>query len=405
MIYNGTKMQKEEERNIMKKFFVALLSFIMIIGMTMPVSANVKPTELGSAADGSLIYSFNFNGDENYSPMGMRAFAQDYTATISEDGRSVTIKNKTGKTGEKYSLWGGLLEGYTFAKTDVHNKYAFVYKIKANNSDDANLIGVGGFSKIWNDDYKEVCGNSGKFTTGGTGKFGLFVNTLLIWKDKPSLGVTGYVSEMDLGEEFDVDSEGFMTMMVVYEGASDKYHSYALTKGGDVNDKDDWIYMQWANLGLQPTNYLGFVVYVHSAATDVTIKDARIYKGLGYGTDPADAPYLQTGSNTGSNTNQGTSSNVSQNTETEADTSTETEADTSTETEADTSTETEADTGTETNTDTETEVDTGKDTEKDKDSNADDKPSFLVPGIIIGVLVVAAIAAGVVVVLKKKKAE
>ncbi len=299
----------------MKKFMVALLSLTLLVGAALPVSA----ADLASAADGELVYTFNFNGDENFAPQAIKGFAENYTATVSNDGSSVTIKSKAGAEG-KEGFWGGLIDGYTFAKTDKHNKYAFVYKIKANGAANANnRIGVGGYSKFFagvtGESYTEVNGNYGNYATDGSGSFGIFVNNLIIWKDNPSVGVTGFVKASELDKQIDVDADGFMTMMIVYEGASDKYHTYALSKGGDVTKTDDWIYMQWANLGLKPTNYLGFLVYVNSNAVDTTIKDARIYKGLGYGTDPAGGFVSgNTSSSGGSSSNRPSSAQTADNT-------------------------------------------------------------------------------------------
>ncbi len=264
----------------MKKMIIALTVAVMLLVSIVPASA-AEASPLATAKDGDMIYSFNFNGDSKYTPEFKKNFDECYTATPSADGKSITIKSKPGAE-TKEGIYGGIINGYTFAKTDKHNKYAFVYRIKTNGAANAkNLIGVGGYTKYFGG-YTEVCGNYGNFSTDGSGEFAIFLNNLIIWKDNPSAGVTGFVKANELDDQLDVDSEGFLTMMNVYEGATDKYHTYALKKNGDLTKSEDWIYMQWANLGLKETNYLGFLVYVNSDSVDVTIKDARIYKGLKY---------------------------------------------------------------------------------------------------------------------------
>lgn len=263
----------------MKKIIVALLSLTLLVGTVIPVSA--AESSLATAKDGDVVYSFNFNGDSKWQPKGVKAFGENYEAKASADGKSITIKSKAGGKDSK-SIWGAPVEGLTYAKTDVHNKYAFVYKIKANNTAAKNYISVGGMTSYWSDDYYEEKGNYGKYTTDGSAEFAINVNELIIWKDNPTVGTTGFVQASKLKKEMDVDSEGFLTMMTVYEGAADKYHNYVLVKGGDPTKEADWIYVQWANLGLKAQNHLGFYIFVNSTEVDVTIKDARIYKGLGY---------------------------------------------------------------------------------------------------------------------------
>lgn len=263
----------------MKRMVIALTAAVMLLVSMVPASA--AETTLSTAKDGDMIYQFNFNGDDKYSPVSKKAFDECYTATPSADGKSITIKSKDGAEA-KEGIYGGLINGCTYAKTDKHNKYAFVYKIKTNGAANVkNLIGVGGYTKYFGD-YTEVCGTYGNFSSDGSAEFAIFVNSLIIWKDNPSAGITGFIKASELDDQINVDSDGFLTMMNVYEGASDKAHTYVLKKNGDPTKEDDWIYMQWANLGLKETNYLGFLVYVNSNSVDVTIKDARIYKGLGY---------------------------------------------------------------------------------------------------------------------------
>ncbi len=264
----------------MKKLMAVLLTLSMVIGAAISVSA--APADTAAAQDGDLIYTFNFKGEEGvFTPDGSTNFKAAYTAEVSEDGTSVTVKSIAGAVPatNNRNLWGGTLGNLELTAADA---YTLVYKAKANGTANAeNLLAVAGVLKAFStlDGYSELLSNKGNYDTGAetmsdTANFAFSMgNSTFAAATKASALANG----------IDVDNDGFMTVMVAYNGISGKITAYVLSKEGDVENAEDWEKLWQANGN---PGKLCFMVSAGTTAVDTTIKDARIYKGVGYGNDP-----------------------------------------------------------------------------------------------------------------------
>ncbi len=266
----------------MKKFIAALLVLSLVVGATISVSA--APADTATAQDGDLIYTYNFKGEDGvFTPDGSRDFKAAYTADVSEDGTSVTIRSIPGATPatNNRNLWGGTLGNLTLTASDA---YTLVYKAKANGTANANnLLAVAGVMKAFStlDAYSEILSNRGNYDTGAETMKDTAIFEFAMGKS--TFGVTAKASS--LPKNIDVDAEGFMTVMVAYNGITGKIKAYVLSEDGDVRTESDWMEVWQVN---GAPGKLAFMVYADKTAVDTTIKDARIYKGSGYGDDRQD---------------------------------------------------------------------------------------------------------------------
>ena len=206
------------------------------------------------AADGDLLYTFNFNGDARFTPARLDQNAEQMEYTAIDDGAGVIITNKAGADGSVANLWGGVVTDLPATKETT---YSMVYQIKGNDeivNNDAFRIGA------W------VVGDNGINDT-----------------DKV---YSNYVYEKDT--EYYVDGDGFMTVMVVYNahpelvayGDTPQFSSYILAA-----DEADWIHVETQNMDDSDTNgYMCFWTYASNDKIEVTIKNASIYKGNLVGT-------------------------------------------------------------------------------------------------------------------------
>ena len=285
----------------MKKFIVALLLVSLIVGTT--ISASAAPADITKAKDKDLIYTYNFKGEDGvFTPDGSTNFKAAYTADVSEDGKAVTIKSIADAVPatNNRNLWGGTLEKLELTGADA---YTLVYKAKANGAANAdNILAVGGVLKAFStlDSYSEILCNKGNYDTGAetmadTANFAFSMGNV-------TFGAATKAST--LTKTIDVDVDGFMTMMVSYDGATNKIKAYVLSKDGSVKEATDWMEVWQANGN---PGKLGFMVNAGTTVVDTTIKDARIYKGVGYGTDPEVEGKPGEGDNPGGNDNSGSS--------------------------------------------------------------------------------------------------
>ena len=198
---------------------------------------------------GDLLYTFNFKGDEVFTPSRLDRNADQMDYVVSTDGSAVIIKNKDSADGSAANLWGGVV---TSLPATAETAYSMVYQIKANDEiaeNDTFHIGawVVGDNEI-NDTDKVY---------------------------------SSYVYEKDA--EYYEDGEGFMTVMAVYNahpeivlyGGTPQFSLYIL-----ADDEATWIHVETQSMADPDINgYMCFWTSASNSQTDVTIKNASIYKG------------------------------------------------------------------------------------------------------------------------------
>lgn len=258
----------------MKKIIALVLTFVFVFAMILPASAEGTTIKAyADAANGELLYTVNFAGDEVFEPKGVASTDKYFDYIVEEDG-SLHIKSKEGcpESGATAN-WGAAIKQLEAGKKFT---YTFTYKIKAVTSHKDNKIGVGAWIN-----NKMVAAhincygtyNAPEITGEGEDAFQNSI-CLEVGSDK----YNAYVNLADVGEYDNTD--GFMTMMIVYDGPSDKVISYTLAKGADGSKAEDWLKVETAKMGLnQIADCMGFMVYSHYAVVEAYIKDAKIYKG------------------------------------------------------------------------------------------------------------------------------
>ena len=245
---------------IMKKFLALFLCVIMAVSMIASASA-IKPTkEYAAAKDGDLLYTANFKD---------AAFAKltaDTTATFtpSSDGSSVTVKGTGSK--DVANWWGVKLETLTAANGE---KYTITYKVKSNGTiGKNNSIGVGGlWSGAANDKFYHAYGNYGTVDAKGSTA-----------DRRISISLAG--SKMgDYNTNVknpDMDKNGFVSVKQEVDTAAKKVRSYALIGGKWVQtlEKD------FKDFDAKKA-CMSVVIYSYYAVVDSTVKDFKIFKGIG----------------------------------------------------------------------------------------------------------------------------
>ena len=225
-----------------------------------------------TAADGDVLYTFNFKGDDVFSPAELDASKGNMEYIVSNDGKSVTIKGKAGGTDKTVNMWGGEVAGLPAALTDI---YTLRYKVKAEgtpaSADDAknNSIGVGGWATDLTAAQPQFYNNYGNHNTA-------FGDDVSMRRTAISHGDTkyngNYVKWATLPAAFAEDLDGFVDMLLVFDGPAGKISSYVLDANGA------WMLIE-EQAELKAAGNMGFFVYSYYLAVNSTVKDAKIIKG------------------------------------------------------------------------------------------------------------------------------
>lgn len=273
----------------MKKLMTALLTLTLLVGMVIPVSA--ATADVSTAVDGDLIYDFNFNGEFGvWTPSVSMVFAENYTATVSEDGSSVTIKSNEECPNDVRGVWGGVIEGLNFSDLGT---YTMVYKAKANGTANVdNKVAVASLLKHYTDmsSYMEAMGMRGSYigTDNTKAEFApVLRDTIFGMNGNWGLTSDTFVSAATIKEkaskDIDVDADGFLTLRVLYDAEKTQMHVYVLSKDGDVRVDNNWIWV--GGMNSTDTAKIGLMLTVSGSAVDTTVKDVKIFKGNGWGRD------------------------------------------------------------------------------------------------------------------------
>ena len=227
-----------------------------------------------SAVLGDLLYTFNFNGDEAFTPAKLNASADEMEYIVSDNGKTVTIKAKEGAKDQSINLWGGEVAGLT---ASLDRTYSFRYKARSNSegytSGQAknNSVGIGGWGVDLTLDKPEFYNHYGNHTTADVdGKIDMR-RSVISWGGNGSK-LADYVMWEDTLNAYAVDADGFMDVLVVFDGPTKMITAYVLDQAGV------WQIIQQVEK-LEKAGNICFASYAYYNTVNTTITNVRVYKG------------------------------------------------------------------------------------------------------------------------------
>lgn len=268
----------------MKKILVTLLALVMLCAIALPVMAEENPVkDYATAQDGDLLYAVDFSGKDGvleFANAGGMEADKYFTFTPSADGSSMAIKGIAGANADN------MYTGYYGATiTDLQampgTVYSMTYKVKMNGTAGKNnSIGVGGyFPGSGTARSYHLYGNFN--TVDANGDTSMRRTSLSINNGK----LANYVMWNTL-PAYEIDSEGYSTIMLVYDCNNAKVLAYVRAQGaGDGSKETDWIKLEECVLKQNDSftdtfGCMGVFVYAYYLdAVDAIVKDAKIYKG------------------------------------------------------------------------------------------------------------------------------
>ncbi len=252
----------------MKRLIAITLVLVMVLAIV-PV--------ITSAADGDVLYTANFKGDDKFAPFKFDCAKGDDVIDVkpSDDGKSVTA-TYSADTAAGRSFWGGAFKGLTYG---AGKKYTISMKVAV------------GYTTA--DDGKVSSGNAGVYINmpantdpdylkngGDTALFGYYGapnirQTLSYGAGSKAVGIYKSYDSYITDVLFELDAEGFVTMDFVVDGFNVK-----LFINGTYFDEVD----AFTSEGMQ----VGFALYLYNKSSSVTVKDLVVKEGA---TPPAGAKY------------------------------------------------------------------------------------------------------------------
>ena len=199
------------------------------------IASIVPPTlrDYDSAADGDILYTFNFNGDEVFKPANLAASKGNMDYVVSDEGKTVTIKAKEGAPDQTVNLWGGEVAGLT---ATLDRTYSFRYKVRANSEGyesgaaKNNSVGIGGWGVNLKIDKPEFYNNYGNHTTAAGDDVSMRRSALSWGGQGAKIG--DYVKWEETLNAYAVDADGFMDMLLVFDGPTKMITAYVLDQAG-----------------------------------------------------------------------------------------------------------------------------------------------------------------------------
>ena len=268
----------------MKKLIAALLAIAIVCSFAVPVMAD-EPTspvkDYATANNGDLLYTVDFSGKDGvmqFDNLGDSEATKYFSYTPSDDGKSLSVQGKVGTGKEKGTFWGGLIPSL---KADMTTVYTLTYKVKMNGeAGKNNSIGVGSYfvSCEANTGMRSYNLYGNYSTVGAGGDTSMRRSSLSINSTKQA----DYVMWSTL-PAYEVDADGFVTTMLVYDGTSLTLSAYIRAEGAGDGSKDtDWVKVE--DLTYVPgDDCMGFLLYAYYIeSVDAVVKDVNIYKGKIY---------------------------------------------------------------------------------------------------------------------------
>ena len=266
----------------MKKLIVTLLAIAIICSFAVPAMADdpsLPVKEYAAAQDGELLYTYDFTGNDGVLQLGNiggRDSDVYFSYTPSADGSSLTVCGREDAEDEVYAAYYGATIPQLEANFDT--TYTMTYKVAMHG--DAGLnnsCGVGAyFISCETGESMSAYNLYGNYSTKtANGNVSMRRSSLSINNQKQA----DYVQWNTL-PAYEVDSDGYVTAMLVYEGSSLLMTAYIRAEGaGDGSKESDWVKVE--ELTYVPSDdCMGFFMYSYYVTdVNVTIKDAKLYKG------------------------------------------------------------------------------------------------------------------------------
>ncbi|MBR2479068.1 MAG: hypothetical protein IKB47_01525 [Clostridia bacterium] len=273
----------------MKKF-AAILAAIMILAMLcgtiVPVAATeetpdedvveeIDSSMYDAAAEGDLLYTLNFNGDEIWQPDNIVR-----TAVVNVDPdnpHKVTVYTTNDST---RNHWGGSIKGLPLAGADPDGNedyyaYTITYKVtrKTPNEYDGGIIDSG-FGFFIND-------SSG---SDGIGVWGWSYEMAIMSCAVPTLGYVNYISDGISLSGINYSEQGVdRTQPSVQEYAIEANLYTDTVKFYAIDSFGAWVKIQETEVGDIPYiagDYLTPSFYLYFENEPVDVEDVKIYKGM-----------------------------------------------------------------------------------------------------------------------------
>ena len=266
----------------MKKLMISLLALAVLFSLAVPAMAASPVKDYATAADGDLLYTVNFNGDEALT-LGYAAKSSVFDITPTADGTTLEVKgnafNDDGTRKSAGTIWGGTIAGLT---ADATTKYTMTYQIWMDNDDGGAgqhggvdcFVGVGGMyegaAKKW------MTFTSNYFTaTPANRQFSMRRNSGVLFKDTADAKVGTFDAALNPVK----DADGFYTVRLTFDGTTATYTAYILTSGTGANDSD-WTKVIDAPYNIEDNSSMAFAVYTQYTTTHAKIKNVKYFKGL-----------------------------------------------------------------------------------------------------------------------------
>lgn len=267
----------------MKKLIIVLLSLSLLCACFAPAMAtNDSPVkDYDSASEGELLYAMDLSGKDGVLDLGNiggKHADEHFYFTPSEDGTSVHVYGREDSDDEDAmytAYWGATIPSL---EANFSTTYTLTYKITMHGDKGLNnSVGVGAyFISGQTNDSMSAYHLYGNYCTKAPG------NDISMRRSSLSINnmkQAEYVQWNTL-DAYQVDADGFVTAMLVYEGSAMTMTAYILAEGaGDGSKESDWIKVE-ALTYVPADDCMGFMMYAYYINTvDVTVKNVNLYKG------------------------------------------------------------------------------------------------------------------------------
>ncbi len=271
----------------MRKLILAFLLIATVCTLMMPVMADeTSPVKsYDTAAEGELLYTVDFSGKD-----GVMTFESVensskplFVYTPSEDGKAVTVTGAPGEINAAGTHWYAMIPELYANETTA---YSMTYKISVSGDKGTdNSVGVGGlFIYKSGSSYLNFYGSYN--TNGENNRRGV------LQQGSQKIAEKSYTFFSTLSAKYDIDADGYMTIMTVFNGPEEKFSAYLLVEGAtDYNKAESWVMVDKVTYVGGGDDCMGFALYTYrSAQTNATIRDVSIYKGMLFDPDAAVEP-------------------------------------------------------------------------------------------------------------------
>lgn len=256
----------------MKKLISLLLMLTLLAGLT-SLSVSAADAALlknpDSAAKGDLLFVIDFSNTSGAFVPQANANAKNYTYTVGDNGRSITVKGGTMDKTPGY--WGAPIDGLA---VDADDTITMTYKVKSNGTAGKNnSIGVGGWLidtfNVENCKYYNNYSNyNSQFPAGDSS-----ANRSALSMSSQKYNAN-YTNGIDAATP---DADGFISCMIEFDAPKNQFRAYAKVNG-------EWTLLEEQtmaeNNNAGTADNIGFVIYSYYQVVDTTVKDVKFFKGV-----------------------------------------------------------------------------------------------------------------------------